>query len=157
MPKILTYNSPPNIEKERIKQPFFKSFFDWFSSLHKFDKLFLIIVLLVVVATPYIVSNSLNFNPEAKGRVTATLTVSPNPVPLATSFTVYGSGFKANTTVYVGPQGYFQLTPVTTTSQGTFSYQYPNGISVPGTYTFVALVQSRKTWETAASTTLTVQ
>ena len=86
----------------------------------------------------------------------AALTVSPNPVASGAAFTVSGSGFAPNTTVYVGPQGYFALNAVTVDGSGRFTVSYSGGFSVPGTYTFVALVYSQRSWVIGASATLTV-
>lgn len=61
MPEILTYNSPSEIEKKRIKQHIFKSFFDYFNSKDKFTKLYLITFALIILATPFIVSQYLNY------------------------------------------------------------------------------------------------
>lgn len=77
-------------------------------------------------------------------------------VAVGTAFELHGSGFGANQTVYVGPQGYFALTPVTTDGGGNFSLTYASGISVPGSYTFIAMVYSQKSWVIQASATLIV-
>lgn len=69
MPEILTYNTPDSIEKERIKQPFYRSFFDWFSSQDKFTKLYMITFALIILATPFIVNNYLEVRQRAAGVV----------------------------------------------------------------------------------------
>ncbi|OGH39232.1 MAG: hypothetical protein A3B44_00660 [Candidatus Levybacteria bacterium RIFCSPLOWO2_01_FULL_38_21] len=61
MPEILTYNSPSEIEKKRTKQFIFKSFFDYFNSKDKFTKLYLIAFALIIIATPFIVGQYLNY------------------------------------------------------------------------------------------------
>lgn len=59
------------------RQSMFSSFWDWFSSLHKFDKLFLITLLLLIIATPTIVGNYMSFSPEAaKGGSAGKVTIS---------------------------------------------------------------------------------
>lgn len=67
MPEILTYNTPGSIEKERIKQPFYKGFYDWFSSKDKFTKLYLITFALIIIVTPFIVNNYLETRQKAEG------------------------------------------------------------------------------------------
>ncbi|MEE8346370.1 MAG: hypothetical protein V3S20_03380 [Dehalococcoidia bacterium] len=84
------------------------------------------------------------------GKETATMTVSPNPVATGVAITVTGSGFGAKKTVYVGLQGYFNMVPVTTDGNGSFSLTSP-GLTLPGTYTYVAMVYSHKSWVIAAS------
>jgi hypothetical protein len=55
---------------------------------------------------------------------TATMTVTPNPVPLgSTGITISGSGFAANQTVYLD-LGWFPSTPVTIDGNGSFSLFY---------------------------------
>ncbi len=61
MPEILTYNTPGSIEREKTKQPFYRSFFDWFNSKDKFTKLYLITFALIIIATPFITSQYLNY------------------------------------------------------------------------------------------------
>src|SRR3989344_2849318 len=65
MPEILTYNTPPKIAKERTKQPFYISFFDWFSSQERFTKTYIIVFLLIILATPFITSQYLNYRQRA--------------------------------------------------------------------------------------------
>src|SRR3989344_304159 len=67
MPEIITYNTPPKIAKERTKQPFYISFFDWFSERDKFTKLYIITFALIVLATPFIVNNYLETRQKAEG------------------------------------------------------------------------------------------
>ena len=66
MAKILTYNSPPEVEKEKTKQSYFRSFFDWFSSQDKFTRYSILTLLLITIATPFIVSQYLNYTPRAQ-------------------------------------------------------------------------------------------
>ncbi|MDP3955213.1 MAG: hypothetical protein Q8Q15_02530 [bacterium] len=93
-----------------------------------------------------------------KGRkAAASISVSPNPALINSPFTISGSGFPANKIVYVGLQGYFDLKPVTADSTGKFSLSH-SAISIPGTYTTVALIEARKgNWETIASASFLVQ
>lgn len=77
---------------------------------------------------------------EARGGANSgpILTVTPNPVPLNTSFTISGSGFTRGSIYYVGLSGYFGLEPVTVSSTGTFSItQKP--IVIAGNYTAIAV------------------
>ncbi|MDO8551853.1 MAG: hypothetical protein Q7S03_04230 [bacterium] len=94
----------------------------------------------------------------SKGRRTTTsVLVSPNPVPLNTSFTVSGSGFKANTPVFVGLSGYFDLKEIAADSTGKFSSTH-TALTLPGTYTATALVETRKDrWEIVASISFVVR
>ena len=65
MPEILTYNTPPNIERGKTKQSIFKSFFDSFNSKDKFTKLSLITFALIIIATPFIVNQYLDYRQKA--------------------------------------------------------------------------------------------
>jgi len=59
------------------------------------------------------------------GGSTATMTVSPNPVPLgSTGITITGSGFGANQEIYLDVSGWFPSTTVTTDGSGSFSLFY---------------------------------
>ena len=69
MPEILTYNTPPKIAKERTKQPFYISFFDWFSSQDRFTKTYIIVFLLIILSTPFIVNNYLETRQRAAGAI----------------------------------------------------------------------------------------
>lgn len=66
MAKILTYNSPPEVEKEKTKQSSFRSFFDWFSSQDRFTRYSILTLLLIIIATPFIVSQYLSYTPRAQ-------------------------------------------------------------------------------------------
>ena len=62
---------------------------------------------------------------RSKTYTTATLIVSPNPVPLgSTGITVTGSGFAANQIVYLEVSGWIPWPSVTTDASGSFSYFY---------------------------------
>lgn len=69
MPEILTYNTPAKIAKERTKQPFYISFFDWFSSQDRFTKTYIIVFLLIILSTPFIVNNYLETRQKATGGI----------------------------------------------------------------------------------------
>lgn len=70
MPEILTYNTPADVEKRRVKQgnsPWYisKSVYSWFRVQDKFTKFYVIAFLMIAVATPYIVSQYLNYSQKA--------------------------------------------------------------------------------------------
>ncbi|MEK7573249.1 MAG: Ig-like domain-containing protein [Patescibacteria group bacterium] len=70
MPEILTYNTPPKAEDKRVKQgssPWYisKSIYSWFRTQDKFTKTYVIAFLMIAVATPYIVSQYLNYSQKA--------------------------------------------------------------------------------------------
>jgi len=84
----------------------------------------------------------------------ATLSVYQNGVQVSSvapgsPIEVRGSGFRANTTVYVGLQGFFGMDQVTTDGAGKFILPKV-APSTPSTYSYVALVYSHKTWVIAA-------
>ena len=90
----------------------------------------------------------------------ATLVVSPNPVPAGTAITISGSGYKADSRLLVGVMGYIPWDEVTTGSDGTFAFTYQRTadptVFPPGTYYVEAKRESNKGMVTAASTTFTV-
>lgn len=70
MAEILSYNTPPDVEKRRLKQgnsPWYlsKAVYSWFRTQDKFTKTYLIAFLMIAVATPYIVSQYLNYSQKA--------------------------------------------------------------------------------------------
>lgn len=70
MAEILSYNTPSDIEKRKIKQgnsPWYvsKSVYSWFRTQDKFTKTYIIAFLMIAVATPYIVSQYLNYSQKA--------------------------------------------------------------------------------------------
>ncbi|MEK7559248.1 MAG: Ig-like domain-containing protein [Patescibacteria group bacterium] len=70
MPEILTYNTPPKAEDKRVKQgssPWYisKSIYSWFRTQDKFTKTYVVAFLMIAVATPYIVSQYLNYAQKA--------------------------------------------------------------------------------------------
>ena len=69
MAEILTYNTPASIEKKKVKEnsPWYisKSVYSWFRTQDKFTKTYVIVFLMIAVATPYIVSQYLNFSQKA--------------------------------------------------------------------------------------------
>jgi hypothetical protein len=81
--------------------------------------------------------------------------VQVNSVAPGTPIEVRGSGFRANTTVYVGLQGYIGMDQVTTDGAGRFILPKV-APSTPWTYTYVALVYSRQTWVIATSVSFQV-
>ena len=85
---------------------------------------------------------------------TATLTASPNPIPLGTSGVVIsGTGF-ANQTVYIDTGGLI-LTPVTTVG-GSFSWTWVHNFNVTGVGTIYAYNNSSATGAPLASVMITV-
>ena len=70
MPEILTYNSPSEVEKKRTKQSAFRSFFDFFDSKDKFTKLSLITFALIIIATPFVVNQYLDYRQRASSNKT---------------------------------------------------------------------------------------
>ena len=90
----------------------------------------------------------------------ATLSIYQNGVQVSsvapgTAIEVRGSGFRANTTVYVGLQGYIGMDKVTTDGAGRFILP-KIAPSSPWTYTYVALVYSHRTWVIGASVSFQV-
>jgi len=81
--------------------------------------------------------------------------VQVSSVAPGTAIEVRGSGFRANTTVYVGLQGYIGMDKVTTDGAGRFILPKV-APSAPWTYTYVALVSSHKTWVIAATVSFQV-
>ncbi|MEK7186104.1 MAG: CAP domain-containing protein, partial [Patescibacteria group bacterium] len=71
MAKILTYNSPSDIESKAVRKKFFRSFWESLQSLDRPGKFFLITALLIIVATPVIVSQYLDLrqNADVQGEV----------------------------------------------------------------------------------------
>lgn len=70
MPEILTYNTPAKAEDKRVKQgnsPWYisKSVYSWFRTQDKFTKTYVVAFLMIAVATPYIVSQYLNYSQKA--------------------------------------------------------------------------------------------
>lgn len=70
MAEILTYNTPSEAEKRKAKQgntPWYvsKSVYSWFRIQDKFTKFYIIAFLMIAVATPYIVSQYLNYSQKA--------------------------------------------------------------------------------------------
>src|SRR3989344_9576959 len=65
MARILSYNSPDEIEKKAEKENIFKTIWDWFNSRDKFLKISLITMLLIAIATPFIVKNLLELRQRA--------------------------------------------------------------------------------------------
>jgi len=87
-------------------------------------------------------------------RSSATLSVSPNPVPLlSTSVTISGSGFAANQPYSVQLVGICCFKGVITDANGAFSLVYDHEFYYPGTYTAEAWNSGGK----VAATTFTVQ
>jgi hypothetical protein len=93
------------------------------------------------------------------GGGTASLTVTPNPLPAYTQPTVSGTGFGAGETVFVGIPGDVPYTTVTADGTGAFTMVYTrNVIYVPYTYTMEALSGgSNGIFTVRASTTFVVQ
>src|SRR3989344_2970710 len=124
MTQIVSMEGKENSKSSR--KSIFSSLYDWFSSLHKFDKLFILIAILVIVATPTIISNYQIFNPEAAkggGRTSASLVVFQEGVQVSSvsagsAIDVVGSGFARNQTVYVGLQGFIGMTALTADGSG---------------------------------------
>lgn len=69
MAEILTYNTPSDSEKRKVKQnsPWFvsKSVYSWFRVQDKFTKFYILAFLMIAVSTPYIVSQYLNYSQKA--------------------------------------------------------------------------------------------
>jgi len=117
-----------------------------------------LVALLALVATA-ILANPVD---AAKGGPSggATLSIYQNGVQVSsvapgTAIEVRGSGFRANTTVYVGLQGYIGMDKVTTDRAGKFILPKV-APGTPWTYTYVALVYSHKTWVIGASVSFQV-
>ena len=119
------------------------------------------VVALLALATAAILANPVDAAKTGNGRTGgATLSVYQNGVQVnsvapGTPIEVRGSGFRANTTVYVGLQGYIGMDKVTTDGAGKFILPKV-APSSPWTYTYVALVYSHKTWVIAASVSFQV-
>ena len=71
------------------------------------------------------------------------LTVSPNPVPLHTTFTISGCGYSGP--VLVGISGYFDFVWLIPDSSGTFSITH-QGLTYSGTYYVQAWGYVGKNW-----------
>src|SRR4030042_1657801 len=94
---------------------------------------------------------------EAKGRPTetlASLTITPDPVPVGIDPTVNGAGFNQNTNLLVGIPGDLRFQSVTTDSTGAFSFVYTGRELIQVTYTMEAWGRRGKMWELKASTLL---
>lgn len=117
---------------------------------------------LLALATAAILANPVDAAKTGNGRSGgATLSiyqngVQANSVAPGTPIEVRGSGFRANTTVYVGLQGFFGMDMVTTDGAGKFILPKV-APSTPWTaYTYVACVYSHRTWVIATSVSFQV-
>lgn len=99
--------------------------------------------------------------PETKGgKASAALAVHQNgsvtsSLAAGSGHDLIGSDLGANKTVYVGLQGYFGMTAITTDGAGAFSLPQV-APSLTGTYTYIAMAYRHNTWEIVASVTFTV-
>jgi hypothetical protein len=88
------------------------------------------------------------------GSSAATLTVSPNPVPLGTNITISGSGFKAYQDVLINTS-HLPSPQVTADGNGSFSFVYDYRYG-PGNAGVQAYVMSRSSWVMVAQATFTI-
>ena len=89
---------------------------------------------------------------------TATLVVSPNPVPIgSTGITISGSGFAANQVVYLDVSGWMPGPSVTADANGSFSLFYSHVYSGGGNSYVDAVVYEGRNWVLAAEALYTVQ
>jgi uncharacterized protein YkwD len=63
MPKILSFGGGSKSSKDNL----FKDLWNWFGSLDRFVKIYLVSAILIAIVTPSIVASYLIFNPEASG------------------------------------------------------------------------------------------
>lgn len=121
-----------------------------------------VLLLIALFVTVYALSQVRSLQTEARGKAIYTVSVSPNPVPYQTSFTISGTGYKANSTVAVGILGILCCGTVSTDASGSFSLTTNGRITNPDSYLlpdnyFVSVARLRgKNWTPAASTTFTV-
>lgn len=144
MAKILSYNSPAEIEKESTKQNIFQKALVDFQSLDKFTKFMFLTILLIAVGTPIITTQYLSLNQHAAG-----ITATP-PTPTAMCYQGIISGIvwndvNKNSVLDVGegllPNQIVTLTGassamLTTNSQGKYTFSS----LPPGTYTVTVTV-----------------
>lgn len=97
--------------KRGSKQNIISALWDGYNSLDVFTRMFLVIAIAIAIVTPYVVANPQILTQEAAkggsgggggsgghggkpGNFTATVTVSPNPVPVNSQFQITGCGYR---------------------------------------------------------------
>src|SRR6266540_4305098 len=81
-----------------------------------------VVALAALLFSAVVAGDALAGKPGSADATGATLTVSPSPAPLGTdTLTISGSGFRANSMVYINVAGSFPMDGATTDGSGAFS------------------------------------
>src|SRR3989344_558241 len=103
MPRILTFNAPPKLEKKIGKENPFKSLWESFRSLDRFTKGFIVTTLILIIVTPFIVNQYLNYlqNAQQLTNTPEDTVLSPSPSPILSTDTD-ADGFSDFLENYIG-------------------------------------------------------